>query len=118
MKLSSSDSITLSDLSVEAFIGVYPHEQEQRQPVKITVELFTDLAPAGQNDDLTLTVNYESLANGIKEMIGRSRFRLIESMAEAVATYALEQFCPRHVRVTIKKYVIPAAEFVAVSIYR
>lgn len=72
--------------------GVLPEETKlgQRFTVDLTVEL--DLQKAGKTDDLHYTVNYAELYSCCKEIVEGQPFKLVESVAEKIASTVLNQF--------------------------
>ena len=76
--------IRIHDLAVEAIVGIYPHEREKRQPLIIGLELTTDIRAAAASDLFTDALDYEALANGVRELTAASEFQLIESLAVAI----------------------------------
>lgn len=84
------DKIIIRDLRVNALIGTLPHEQLRRQELDITLELELDLAPAGETDDLTLSVDYSEIERRVAELAENSRFKLLEALGSAIEKILLE----------------------------
>lgn len=104
------DSITLSNMIFFAYHGVLPEEQRIGQRFQADVKLYLDLAPAGQTDDLRLTVNYAQAYEVVKRIMDNRKFQLIEALAEAVARELLGSFLQvQQVDVTIRKPAAPVA---------
>lgn len=113
------DKIIISDLSLRAVIGVYPEERREKQDVVLNIELECDLRAAGGSDDLTDTIDYKNLKKSILALLERSRFQLIESIAEAVAGLCLEDTRIMAVRIRVDKPgALRFARTVAVEIER
>lgn len=98
-----ADTIYIRDLTVRCLIGTNPEERIHKQDVIINLALACDLAPAGQSDDLGDTVNYKTLKQQIVRHVERSRYNLIERLADRVAAICLRPAGVRGVRVTIDK---------------
>jgi FolB domain-containing protein len=84
-----SDRIELRGL---VFLGRHGYSDEERsspQPVEVDVALSLDLAPAGASDDLDRSVDYSTVARDVGRVIQTTSFRLIESIAHAIATELL-----------------------------
>lgn len=107
------DRILIDELQVACVIGVHDWERSVQQKLLISVELLTDLAPAAESDDLGLTVDYVRVATDIETLAETGRFKLIESLAEAIAALLLKQHPLTAVRITVRK---PSALSRAVSV--
>jgi dihydroneopterin aldolase len=87
-----TDRIVLSNMRFKGRHGVLEEEQAWEQPFEVDVELWLDLAPAGFSDDLGLTVDYRGVFEIVRETIEGPRRRLIESLAEIIASRLLSGF--------------------------
>lgn len=113
------DRIHIRHILARCIIGVNGWERRQRQDVVIDVTLFADLAAAGRSDDIADTVNYRSVNKRIVESVERSRFHLIERLAESVVEICLAFDGVREVEVTVDKPgALRFARSVAVTIRR
>jgi dihydroneopterin aldolase len=115
-----SDLIRVVDLEVRAHIGVPKGERARKQKLLISLEMAVEsFGPAAQNDDICLTVNYYTVAERIKELTSKKRpYRLLETLAERIATKLLDEFPIRVLKVEIKKFILPDARYVSVEIVR
>lgn len=86
------DRIILNRMQFFGRHGVLPEETVLGQRFYIDVELFLDLAPAGRSDDLKLTVNYAEVYGKVKEIVEGKPYRLIEALAEQVASALLQTY--------------------------
>lgn len=115
------DRISLKNMVFFGYHGVLPAEQELGQRFMIDVCLHTDLAPAGQSDDLALTVNYAEVYDIVRDIAENRRFKLIEALAEEIAGSILRRFLVGQVAVTVRKPSAPVAgilDYAEVSIVR
>lgn len=83
------DRITLTGLRVRGRHGVYPVEREQGQDFVVDVALELDLAPAAASDDVADTVHYGELAERLVAIVAGEPVRLIETLADRLATACL-----------------------------
>jgi dihydroneopterin aldolase len=117
----SSDRILLRGLRVFGHHGVLAHETDLGQVFVIDLELALDLGPAGRAVVLGGPVAYGSLAGRVAELVGGRPRRLIEAVAEDVASLVLADERVHEVRVRVAKPHAPlpvdAAE-VAVELVR
>jgi len=113
------DVIFVPNLAVETIIGIHPEERTTPQPVLISLELMTDTRSAAGSDDIVDAVDYEGACERIAELVGNSRFQLIETMAEEIATVLLQAYPIDAVAVEVRKPAALAnAETVGVRIQR
>lgn len=80
--------IILQGLEFHAYHGVYPHERDSGNWFEVDIEVETDFTEGAQADELSGTVNYETLFNIIKaEMEVPSR--LLETVALKIVNTTL-----------------------------
>jgi len=85
-----STRIFVKGLSIQASIGVHPHEYESTQPIIIDVELdMADMALPKQ-DRLAETLDYGLVAQKCEEIAQEAHVQLVETLAERIAIWALE----------------------------
>ena len=87
-----TDRIVLHDIRLEGRHGVNPEERVTPQPFEVDVELELDLGPAGRSDELERTVDYRGVYTTVSEIVTGRSYRLIEALAEAIATEMLGGF--------------------------
>ena len=97
------DKLFIRELKVETIIGFLDWERRVKQNVSIDLELATDARRAAQTDAVRSALNYDDLARRLTDFVGQSQFHLVESLAEAVARIALQEFGAPWVKVTIAK---------------
>jgi dihydroneopterin aldolase len=113
------DTIRIRRLRVPCIIGTTEPERARLQEVVIDVSLQISLAAAGRSDRLEDTVDYSQLAARLTAQIGASSFRLLEALAEAVASTCLADRRVQRVEVRVEKpRAIPLARSAAVRIAR
>jgi dihydroneopterin aldolase len=86
------DKIILRELHFVARHGVLPIETENSQRFTATVEMELPLAEAGKTDRLDQTVDYCAVQAVVRSIIEGSHKRLIETLAESVASELLRAF--------------------------
>lgn len=97
------DTIFLRDLRIETIIGIYDWERTTPQTVSIDLEMAWDTARAAASDDIADTLDYKAVAKRLIAFVGESRFQLVETLAERIATIIREEFGVVWVRVTLHK---------------
>ncbi|MBO5923166.1 MAG: dihydroneopterin aldolase [Lentisphaeria bacterium] len=114
------DKIFIRNLTVMTVIGTRPDERLAARPLTLNVVMECDLAPAGLNDDLFQSVNYQTVAEKLLELGKTNSFLLIEAFAENSASMILDEFeLVNAVSITVDKpHAIGSAASVAVEIFR
>jgi dihydroneopterin aldolase len=99
----SEDRIFLRGLTTECIIGFIDWERLTPQTVVIDLELPCDCAHAARSDSVTDTVDYKRVAKRVLAWVGKSKFHLVESLAQELAMLLLAEFPLEWVRVSINK---------------
>ena len=81
--------VFLRDMVLEASIGVYPHEHGARQRVRINVDLGVLEDPATLADRLDQVLDYEAVANRVRDVAMSRHTKLVETLAERIARECL-----------------------------
>jgi 7,8-dihydroneopterin aldolase/epimerase/oxygenase len=97
------DKIFLSELKVDAVIGIWEWERRIRQTIIIDLEMSADIAKAAATDDVADTLNYKSVAKRIREFVADSSFQLVETLAERIAAIVRDEFDVTWVKVRVNK---------------
>lgn len=114
-----SDLIRIVDLEVVAHIGVPEEERRAAQRLLVSVELSVgSFSSAARSDELARTINYFNVAQGIKALAAKRPRKLLETLADELATDLLKNYPIRKVALEIKKFVLPDAQYVSVKIER
>ena len=87
-----SDFIRIEGIHLTASVGVYPHEETMKQPISLDLVLGVSLEQAGRSEDLNDTIDYDQVLAITKEIVSRRHYRLIETLAETLASALKEQF--------------------------
>lgn len=97
------DFIELADLPGRTVIGVSDEERREPQEVRVSLTLWTDAKRGSAADRIEDTLDYDRVARRTLEIVERSEFRLLESLAEAVAKACVLDFAVPRVRVRVTK---------------
>ena len=98
-----TDRIQIKDLLVRAIIGINDDERENRQDVVINITVYADTRLAGRSDDIRDAVNYRTITKQIVALVERSRYFLVEKMAEEISRHCLTDERVERVEVSIEK---------------
>ena len=112
------DKIKISDLEVFYHVGVPDEERAQPQRLLLTIELAHDFATAALTDRVIKTIDYFAVSQFLLKFGEKRNWKLIEKLAVNLADEILLEFKPSRVSVEVKKFVIPQAQFVSVSVTR
>lgn len=111
--------VFIRDLLLNSFIGVYKHEHQKQQRIRINLDLAVREDIPVSNDSLEEVVSYEDVVDGIRKMVDSGHVNLVETLADRIAEMCLEDKRVRTARVRIEKLdVFPDAESAGVEIER
>ncbi len=114
-----SDRINIRGLEVYSNIGVPDEERARRQKLLVNIGLkVRSTENAAAADDVALTVDYFQLALEIKAVATARPRKLIETLAEEIATAVFKHELVRDVTVEIEKFILPDTRLVSVEIKR
>lgn len=112
------DKIKITDLEVYYRVGVPEEERAKPQRLLITVEMEHDFTSAVSRDNLAETIDYYAVSQRVLKFGEDCHWELIETLAADIAAMILDDFRPRTVSVEVKKFIIPQAAHVSVSVTR
>ncbi|KAI3655140.1 hypothetical protein MP228_000520 [Amoeboaphelidium protococcarum] len=95
------DKIIVENLQVRNIIGVDTWERSKRQPILLTITVYTDVKEAGAHDLLSDTVNYGTLSKTVMEFSEASTYKSIESLAAGICVKCFDSF-PSVGRLTVR----------------
>lgn len=111
--------VFVRDLVLTCSIGVYDHEHEAPQRVRINVDLGVLEHGPHSSDRLEDVVCYEQIVNRVRAIAQDGHVNLVEMMAERIAQMSLQDPRVRSARVRVEKLdVFQDAHAVGVEIER
>jgi FolB domain-containing protein len=110
--------ITIVDLEVYYRVGVGDEERAKAQRLLVTVDMNFDFSSAVLSDRIEKTINYHAVVQDLLKFGDGRSWKLVEKLASNIADRVLTQFGPQAVMVEVKKFVIPQARYIAVSLTR
>ena len=114
-----SDLIRIVDFEVHAHIGVTEEERRTAQRLLITLEMtVATFAHAAKTDDISRTVNYYDVAQRLALVTAKRPRKLLETLAEEIATEVLKSYPMQKLALEIKKFILPGTQYVSVRIER
>jgi dihydroneopterin aldolase len=111
--------VFIRDLELTAFIGVHLHEKIKPQRIRLNIDLSVREDPGDLADDIGNVVSYETVIGRVERIVTRGHVRLVETLAERIASACLvdERVIVARIRVE-KPDIIPNAASVGVEIER
>ncbi len=116
--MNSADSIFIKNLRVRCRIGVPDRERRRTQEVLVDLAVYSNLRQAGISDDIKKTVSYSELRESVTELVSKGSHRLLEAVAEDVASSILKNRAVEKVTVTVRKKKFSKAPAIGVQITR
>jgi FolB domain-containing protein len=110
--------ISIVDLEVHYCVGVTDQERAQPQKLLLTIEMNVDISAAALTDRVEKTVNYQRVTDDLIRFGEGRSWRLLEKLTSNIADRIMSEYEPDSVLVEAKKFVIPQARYVAVSLAR
>ncbi|QNT79097.1 dihydroneopterin aldolase [Entomobacter blattae] len=113
--------IFVSNMLVQAEIGIYEHEKGITQPVRINVSVGIKDVSEGfiEEDNLEKTVSYADLVVIIRDIVREGHINLVETLAEKISKAILQDKRIVVTRVKVEKLnIMPDVEAVGTEIER
>ncbi len=108
--------ISIVDLEVYYCVGVTEEERAKPQRLLITVDLSLDFSSASISDRIEKTINYQQVAEELLKFGEGRNWKLLEKLVANIADFILATYKPQSVLVEAKKFTIPQARYVAVTV--
>ena len=112
------DPIHIEQLEVFAHIGVPDDERAQPQRLTISITIWPARHGPELGDDIGRTVDYAAVCAETKKFVHTRSYRLIETLADALAKHLLEKFEIRRITIELRKFILPDIQFVSVTVTR
>ncbi|MFT5486191.1 MAG: dihydroneopterin aldolase [Paracoccaceae bacterium] len=111
--------VFISDLVLECLIGVYRHERDGAQRVRINLDLTVFETPAPIDDKLSNVLSYEDIIIKVRKLATAGHLNLVETLAERIAELCLAEANVSVAKVRVEKLdVFADAASVGVEIER
>lgn len=112
------DIIFIENLRLPCRIGVLDRERSMKQEIVVDVVIFRSLRRAGITDDISGTISYSELRRQVTEFVSDGEFRLLEGVAEGIASLVLRNRVVRKVRVRVRKKKYSKSPLIGIEITR
>lgn len=110
--------ISIVDLEVFFSVGVSDEERAKPQRLLLTVDLNVDFSSASISDRIEKTIDYHQVVDDLLRFGDNRNWKLLEKLVANVADLIMIKYKPQSVQVEAKKFVIPQARYISVSLTR
>jgi FolB domain-containing protein len=93
--------IQVLGIKAETIIGIHIHERKTKQPVFINLNI--ELKDRPREDEISTTLDYETLTNEITAYVEGTSYNLIESLVDDVLDIIMKHEIVKHAKVEIEK---------------
>lgn len=114
----ATDQIHVEQLEVFARVGVTESERLNPQRLTLSITVWPKESFENLQDDITKTTNYSALCAVARDFASERSDRLIETLVSELAAKLLRSFAIAKVRLELRKFVLPDAEYAAVIVTR
>jgi len=115
------DLVRLKNMLFHAHHGYWDEERRVGQRFEVDVELFLDVKKAAASDHIRDTIDLYKVYQSVERVVTRKQFKLVETLAEAIAATLLKKFPITEVNVCVRKPNSPVpgiCDGIEVEIYR
>ncbi len=116
MRVSAEQQIHIEQLKVSARVGVPRAERARRQRLVLNITLWPARDLGDIRDSVARTVDYSALCQETKQFLSRQSPKLIETLANDLASHLLQKFRIRKISVEIRKFVLKDAAYASVTV--
>jgi dihydroneopterin aldolase len=93
--------ISILGIGARGSHGVYEHERREGQQFRVDVVI--DVVRGDRSDDLSTTVDYGGLAEGVVSLVEGEPVQLIETLAERIAALCCQPPSVTRAQITVHK---------------
>ena len=97
------DHIRLNKMVFRGYHGVWDEERQVGQRFEVDVEFIGDVATAAKSDNIKDTIDLYKVYQTVERIVTGKTFKLVETLAEKIATALLRQFPANELRVCVRK---------------
>jgi len=113
-----SDQIHIEQLEISTRIGVPEKERATPQRLTVSISFWPYYDQRDMADEIDNTVNYSIVAEETKNFVRDESTKLIETLADRLATHLLKTFRVQKVTVELRKFPLDDAKHVSVTVTR
>ena len=98
-----NDRIFVDNLRLDCRVGITSEERKRPQEVVADISFFLNLKRAAESDTMGETIDYREVRQRVMQFISEREFKLLEALADGIATYLLDSFKAERVTVRVRK---------------
>src|SRR2546428_6100645 len=118
MRVSAEQQIHIEQLKVFARVGVPQTERARRQRLVLNITLWPARDLRDLKDAIARTVDYSALCRDAKGFLSRQSPKLLETLANDLASHLLRKFRVRKISIEVRKFVLKEGSYVSVTVTR
>ena len=118
MRVNAEQQIHIEQLKVFARVGVPQAERAKRQRLVLNITLWPARDLRDLQDAISRTVDYSALCRDAKDFLSRQSPKLLETLANDLASHLLRKFRVRKISIEIRKFVLKDAAYTSVTVTR
>jgi FolB domain-containing protein len=96
-------TVRINNLRISTIIGVNQWERENEQELIINISFKYNAEQAVRNDDIKAAIDYSVLQKNITEKVKSSNYQLVETLADILLKFILEDKLIQEAQVRIDK---------------
>jgi dihydroneopterin aldolase len=116
MRVNAEQQIHIEQLKVFARVGVPQAERARRQRLVLNITLWPMRDRRDIQDAIARTVDYSAVCQEVKQFLSGQAPKLIETLANDLASHLLSKFRIRKVSIEIRKFVLKDAAYASVTV--
>lgn len=98
-----ADFLRLKNMVFHGYHGYWDEERQVGQRFEVDVELTIQVAQAARSDHIRDTIDLYRVYQAVEKIVTGKRFKLVETLAEKIASALLQRFAIEGVHVCVRK---------------
>ena len=112
------DEIHIEQLDVFTCVGVPEEERAKPQRLTVSISFWPYQQTRDLADNIEGTVNYSAVAEETKNFLRDQSLKLIETLAEVLASHLLKSFPIQKITIELRKFALEDAKYVSITLTR
>jgi FolB domain-containing protein len=112
------DKVHIEQLDVFTCVGVPEEERANPQRLTVSISFWPYQQTSDLADHIERTVNYSTVAEQTKNFLRDQSVKLIETLAEGLASHLLKNFPIQKVTIELRKFPLQDAKYVSITVSR
>ena len=112
------DKIHIEQLDAFTRVGVPEEERAKPQRLTVSISFWPYQQTRDLADNIEGTVNYSAVAEETKNFLRDQSLKLIETLAEVLASHLLKSFPIQKITIELRKFALQDAKYVSITVTR